>query len=126
MLSTQSLNYTGYIFTLPELKEEFENRILFGFLEGIWYLDIIYQGQRPKPATEVLEDTDNVGVKVEIFNTEDEREALEIEEKEKILNQEKSSEDEENYKREFFAMLEDVINLGSENPSVFLEPKFFS
>ena len=28
---------------LQELEEEFEDKILFGFLEGIWYLDIIYQ-----------------------------------------------------------------------------------
>ena len=28
---------------MQELEEEFEDKILFGFLEGIWYLDIIYQ-----------------------------------------------------------------------------------
>ena len=28
---------------VQELEEEFEDKILFGFLEGIWYLDIIYQ-----------------------------------------------------------------------------------
>ena len=111
---------------MSELKEEFENRILFGFLEGIWYLDIIYQGQRPRPETQEEEETEEISVKVEVFDTEDEREAMEIKEKEKLLNEEKCSEDQESYKREFFAMLEDVINLGSENPGVYLEPKFFS
>ena len=89
-------------------------------------MDIIYQGQRPRPVNQDQEEEEEVCVKVEGLNTEDEREALEIEEKEKLLKEDKSSEDEENYKREFFAMLEDVINLGSENPSVYLEPKFFS
>ena len=126
VLSARSLNYTGYIFSLSELKEEFENRILFGFLEGIWYLDIIYQGQRPRPESQEEEEIEEISVKVEVFDTEDEREAMEIKEKEKLLNEEKCSEDQESYKREFFAMLEDVINLGSENPGVYLEPKFFS
>ena len=31
---------------LQELEEEFEDKILFGFLEGIWYLDIIYQASK--------------------------------------------------------------------------------
>lgn len=31
---------------LQELEEEFEDKILFGFLEGIWYLDIIYQARK--------------------------------------------------------------------------------
>ena len=126
VLSAHSLNYTGSIFSLSELREEFENRILFGFLEGIWYLDIIYQGQRPRPESQKEEnEEENNGIE-EGFDAEDLREALEIKEKETLVNEEKYSEDQESYKREFFAMLEDVINLGSENPGVYLEPKFFS
>ena len=125
LLSARSLNYTGYIFSLSELKEEFENRILFGFLEGIWYLDIIYQGQRPQPQTQEEENSE-VKVNVEVFGSEDEREAIEMREKERYLSENNMSEDQENYKREFLAMLEDVINLGGENPGMILEPKFFS
>jgi hypothetical protein len=29
------------------LQVEFRKYLLFGFIEGIWYLDIIYQGERP-------------------------------------------------------------------------------
>ena len=125
LLSARSLNYTGYIFSLSELKEEFENRILFGFLEGIWYLDIIYQGQRPQPQAQEEENSE-IKVNVEVFGSEDEREAIEISEKERYLSENNMSEDQENYKREFLAMLEDVINLGGENPGMILEPKFFS
>ena len=89
-------------------------------------MDIIYQGQRPRAESQEEEDVEEIGVKVEVFNAEDEREAMEIQEKESLLNEDKCSEDQESYKREFFAMLEDVINLGSENPGVYLEPKFFS
>ena len=125
LLSARSLNYTGYIFSLSELKEEFENRILFGFLEGIWYLDIIYQGQRPHPQAQEEENSE-IKVNVEVFGSEDERESIEIREKERYLSENNMSEDQENYKREFLAMLEDVINLGGENPGMILEPKFFS
>ena len=37
---------TEYHGVLQELEEEFEDKILFGFLEGIWYLDIIYQASK--------------------------------------------------------------------------------
>ena len=99
---------------------------MFGFLEGIWYLDIIYQGQRPRAEVQQEETKEESVQSDNGFDTEDEREAFEIKEKEKQFNEEKISEDQESYKREFFAMLEDVINLGSENPGVFLEPKFFN
>jgi hypothetical protein len=29
------------------MQVEFRKYLLFGFIEGIWYLDIIYQGERP-------------------------------------------------------------------------------
>ena len=113
ILSAQSLNYSGEIFTLLELKQEFQDRILFGFLEGIWCLDIIYQGQRPSAETQELatEGTDQL-----------DEECAEATEKEKISNV--NTEDQESYKREFFSMLEDVIELSSDFPSVLLDPEF--
>ena len=38
--------------------------------------------------------------------------------------QDGNSKDQENYKRDFFAMLEDVIELSSDYPSVLLDPEF--
>ena len=35
-----------------------------------------------------------------------------------------NTDDQESYKREFFAMLEDVIKLSSDFPSVLLDPEF--
>ena len=35
-----------------------------------------------------------------------------------------NNEDQENYQRDFFAMLEDVIELSSEYPSVLIDPEF--
>ena len=109
ILSAHSLNYSGPIFTLEELKEEFQDRILFGFLEGIWTMDIIYQGQRPVP-------------NIPVENTSQEIAAEKDEESNNDTKQD--SQDQENYKRDFFAMLEDVINLSSDYPSVLLDPEF--
>ena len=109
ILSAHSLNYSGPIFTLEELKEEFQDRILFGFLEGIWTMDIIYQGQRPVP-------------NIPVENTSQETAAEKDEESNNDTKQ--NSQDQENYKRDFFAMLEDVINLSSDYPSVLLDPEF--
>ena len=96
-----------------ELKQEFQDRILFGFLEGIWCLDIIYQGQRPSAE---IQETD----REETDQLDDE--SAEAMEKEKISNT--NTEDQESYKREFFSMLEDVIELSSDFPSVLLDPEF--
>ena len=109
ILSAHSLNYSGPIFTLEELKEEFQDRILFGFLEGIWTMDIIYQGQRPVP-------------NIPVENTSQETAAEKDEESNNDTKQ--NSQDQDNYKRDFFAMLEDVINLSSDYPSVLLDPEF--
>ena len=109
ILSAHSLNYSGPIFTLEELKEEFQDRILFGFLEGIWTMDIIYQGQRPVP-------------NIPVENTSQETAAEKDEESNNDTKQ--NSQDQENYKRDFFAMLEDVINLSSDYPSVLLDQEF--
>ena len=109
ILSAHSLNYSGPIFTLEELKEEFQDRILFGFLEGIWTMDIIYQGQRPVP-------------NIPVENTSQETAAEKDEESN--YDKKQNSQDQENYKRDFFAMLEDVINLSSDYPSVLLDPEF--
>ena len=109
ILSAHSLNYSGPIFTLEELKEEFQDRILFGFLEGIWTMDIIYQGQRPVP-------------NIPVENTSQETAAGKDEESNNDTKQ--NSQDQNNYKHDFFAMLEDVINLSSDYPSVLLDPEF--
>ena len=106
-MSAHSLNYSGSIFTLDELKEEFQERILFGFLEGIWSLDIIYQGQRPVPNENNSEFNEDLNDD-EITNN----------------NIKGNNEDQENYQRDFFAMLEDVIELSSEYPSVLIDPEF--
>ena len=103
LLSTQSLNYNHEIFSLMELKQEFQDRILFGFLEGIWCLDIIYQGQRP--VADTLEGDDGL-------NIDDEYDKIKT-----------NTADQDSYKREFFAMLEDVIELSSESPSILLDPE---
>ena len=102
ILSAHSLNYSGNIFTLDELREEFQERILFGFLEGIWSLDIIYQGQRPVLAINENLHDDEVSEE----------------------NNNHASDDQENYKRDLFAMLEDVIEMSSEYPSVLIDPEF--
>ena len=113
ILSAHSLNYSGEIFTLLELKQEFQDRILFGFLEGIWCLDIIYQGQRPSAE---IQETDT-----EDMDQLDE-ECAEAITKEKISDT--NTEDQDSYKREFFSMLEDVIELSSDFPSILLDPEF--
>ena len=92
---------------MEELKEEFQERILFGFLEGIWCLDIIYQGQRPLPSVNIEEE-------------EEQCEDVEL----KSTEAEEQTKEQENYKRDFFAMLEDVIELSNENPSVLIDPEF--
>ena len=74
-------------------------------------MDIIYQGQRPVP-NESLSDIN-----------EDQTELTEEDEVSNNNNKDKN-EDKENYKRDFFAMLEDVIELSSEYPSVLIDPEF--
>ena len=106
ILSAHSLNYSGPIFSLAELQDEFQDRILFGFLEGIWSLDILYQGQRPIPDSSAQAQEE----------AEDGSECS--------SPQDGNSKDQENYKRDFFAMLEDVIELSSDYPSVLLDPEF--
>ena len=93
------------MFSLDELKEEFQERILFGFLEGIWSLDLIYQGQRPIPPqpSEELDETAE-------DDCDKEEESL--------------TEEQEHYRRDFFAMLEDVIELSNDYPSVLIDPEF--
>ena len=95
ILSAHSLNYSGPIFTLEELKEEFQDRILFGFLEGIWTMDIIYQGQRPVPNIPDENTSQETAGKDEETNNNDTKQKIQ---------------DQENYKRDFFAMLEDAVN----------------
>ena len=99
ILSAHSLHFSGDIFTLAQLQEEFQDRILFGFLEGIWSLDILYQGQRPIPNT--------------VEESEDE-----------LQDSSGNRKDQENYKRDFFLMLEDVVELSSDFPSVLIDPEF--
>ena len=72
-------------------------------------MDIIYQGQRPVP-------------NIPVENTGQEPAAGKDEESNNDTKQ--NSQDQENYKRDFFAMLEDVINLSSDYPSVLLDPEF--
>ena len=99
ILSAHSLNFSGEIFSLTQLQEEFQDRILFGFLEGIWSLDILYQGQRPIPSS--------------------------VEESgEESHGGPETRKDQENYKRDFFLMLEDVVELSSDFPSVLIDPEF--
>lgn len=100
VLSCHALNLKTNLFTLEELKEEFHKKILFGFIEGIWYLDIIYQGRRPEPYREG-EDCDSQE------NTE-----LAEEQQEADPEPDETSGDDISYRRDFFAMLEDVIWLG--------------
>ena len=91
---------------MDELKDEFQERILFGFLEGIWSLDIIYQGQRPIPPQPVNEDSEETA------------------EEDCDKEEEAANEEQEHYKRDFFAMLEDVIELSNDYPSVLIDPEF--
>ena len=72
-------------------------------------MDIIYQGQRPVP-------------NITVENTGQETAAEKDEESNNDIKQ--NSQDQDNYKRDFFAMLEDVINLSSDYPSVLLDPEF--
>ena len=82
-------------------------------------MDIIYQGQRPIPRVEACLAADT--------HDEGETEENESGEGPAMLNSEEqtiNTEEQENYKREFFAMLEDVIELSSDYPSVLLDPEF--
>ena len=99
-MSCHALSHTNNLFTLEELKEEFQKKVLFGFLEGIWYLDIIYQGHRPAP---YLQDDSQCDVKIEL--------PLDLETEE--TESDRIADDNETcYKRDFFSMLEDVLLLG--------------
>ena len=71
-------------------------------------MDIIYQGQRPVPNIPVENTSQETAEKDEESNND--------------IKQ--NSQDQDNYKRDFFAMLEDVINLSSDYPSVLLDPEF--
>ena len=101
-LSCQALNHTTNLFTLQELEEEFHKKIMFGFIEGIWYLDIIYQGQRPAPY-KPEEDPDE---------GHDDRQELTVDQEENGKQQNEKVADDENYRQDFLSMLEDVIWLG--------------
>ena len=72
-------------------------------------MDIIYQGQRPVPNIPDENTSQETAGKDEETNNNDTKQKIQ---------------DQENYKRDFFAMLEDVINLSSDNPSVLVDPEF--
>ena len=72
-------------------------------------MDIIYQGQRPVPT-------------ITVENTSLDRE--DNDEETNNNDTKPNSLDQENYKRDFFAMLEDVIELSSDYPSVLVDPEF--
>ena len=138
VVSCHTLNCSRDLFTLEELKQEFRNKVIFGFLEGIWYLDIIYQGQRPEPYVESespsevyfsirkykkynislfkLKDEQKDGNEIPVTPGVDEMKEIEIGYRESIIHEDidKKGEDIENYRREFFSMLEDVMCLGGE------------
>ena len=132
------MNYSQDLFSLEDLKREFRSKSIFGFLEGIWYLDIIYQGKRPEPYSEVTISVDinylvqkvssiiqytNIchnfcfqvesecdGTRSEFqFNSDD----FGQNNSQLALPPDESLET-ENYRREFFAMLEDVVSLGGD------------
>ena len=67
-------------------------------------MDIIYRGQRPVPQPNVS------------TNQEDG-----CENEESSNDQNANTEEQENYKRDFFAMLEDVIELSSDYPRVLID-----
>ena len=109
MLSCQALSHTTNLFTLEELKEEFQRKVLFGFLEGIWYLDIIYQGHRPAPYIQEHE-ASQCDVKIELpsdLDLEQETESDRV-----------ADDNETCYRRDFFSMLEDVVLLGGGTPDL--------
>ena len=81
--------------------------MLFGFLEGIWYLDIIYQGHRPAPYIQEQEES-QCDVKIEL--PEDLQEDTESD---RITD-----DNERCYRRDFFSMLEDVVLLGGGIPDL--------
>ena len=72
-------------------------------------MDMIYQGQRPVPIIPEEITSPETAEKDEETNNNDTKQ---------------NSQDQENYKRDFFAMLEDVINLSSDYPSVLVDPEF--
>ena len=65
------------------------------------------QGQRPRPPAEEPE-VEEPAVE---YTAEEELEAAEIREKERALREEEQTEDQELYRRDFFAMLEDVTGI---------------
>jgi len=117
-VSCKSLNHCGDLFSLEELKQEFNNKVIFGFLEGIWYLDIIYQGQRPEPYKQSSIDSgDEINTAVQMSSA-DSLEQEEIRQKRKLLSQTSLiNEEVNNYRREFFSMLEDVVKIVGEDLS---------
>ncbi|XP_023334969.1 uncharacterized protein LOC111706347 isoform X3 [Eurytemora carolleeae] len=119
LASCYSLQWSKQLFSLEDLQAEFRKHLLFGFIEGIWYLDIVYQGDRPGQAVvcddeESMEGEEQDQVETRIrLNSEEEWEAKELKEKEKLLFQVQETENQENYRNDFFTMLEDVLILSN-------------
>ena len=88
----------------------------YGFLEGIWYLDILHHGHVPKTNSSSLynfdddEEEDENDVNEAESHNEDEREEAEMKRLERRLEQTESQE-QKDYKAEFFELLDEVRNL---------------
>jgi len=117
LVSVRSLNITEDIFSMEELFIEIENYIIYGFLEGIWYLDIIHHGHVPKSNASSIygsngeDDMDDMNCTPE---NEDDLEAAEMRFLQKQLEldtKNKESQEEKDYKAEFFELLDEVLFL---------------
>jgi len=121
LVSVRSLNITEDIFSMEELFIEIENYIIYGFLEGIWYLDIIHHGHVPKTNSASLygsngeeeEDFDDMD-DMNCTKNEDDLEEAEMRLLQRQLDQGQhvtESQEEKDYKAEFFELLDEVLFL---------------
>ena len=89
----------------------------YGFLEGIWYLDILHHGHVPKTnsaslyKSEVVEDDDDDDFSC--TNDEDELERAELRRLQRQIEDQNplESQEERDYKEEFFELLDEVHTL---------------
>ncbi|XP_040564435.1 uncharacterized protein [Lepeophtheirus salmonis] len=116
LVSVRSLNVTDDIFSLEELLVEIEDHILYGFLEGIWYLDIIHNGNVPKTTLITSKVPDTLSDDGNCTN-EDEEELRQVQQMAKLeteqvesIEQGESTE-QKSYKEDFFELLDEVLFL---------------
>lgn len=141
LVSVRSLNMSDELFSMEELFIEIEENIIYGFLEGIWYLDILHSGNVPKTGSSNDDegdddDDDDLGPHSDLDDgrqryldllddgtrNEDEHEAAQLKRWEKKLLQTETKE-QRDYKEEFFELLNEVLFLQGKSSTVSAEDR---